>query len=231
MTDLEPLADACRARGTFLLVDAAQSIGVLQTDVTRMGIDGLAVATQKGMLAFYGCGFLYCRREWAERLHPAYLARFGVALGSDAHETAMDRERLRLAPGARRFDLGNCNNLGATAAHASIRFLHAIGIEAVEQHVRGLARRLAQGLLELGLPVAGGPPGPHLAHIVAVGVSGGGRHYTAEDPAMNRLYEYLTARDVRLAIRRGVLRFSLHVYNSVEDVDGVLGLVQEWRTR
>ena len=229
ITDVAPLARACRERNVFCIVDAAQSVGVLHTDVDQLGVDALAVATQKGLLAFYGMGFLYCRREWADQLEPAYLARFGIAVGGDAHETAMSLEDLRLAAGARRFDLGNFNYLGATAADASMRLLLGIGTRDIETHVRALAARLATGLLELELPVAGGSPGPHLGHIVAVGHSGGGRHDTADDPAMNSLYDHLSANRVKLAIRRGILRFSLHVYNNEDDVDRVVQLARQWR--
>ncbi len=97
--------------------------------------------------------------------------------------------------------------------------------------MRSLAHRLATGMLELGLPVAGGPPGPHIGHIVAVGTSGGGRHYTADDPRMNDLYRCLTDNGVKLSIRRGVLRFSLHFYNNSDDVDRVLELTRRWRER
>jgi len=228
IAELAPIAQRCRELGTFFLVDAAQSIGVEHTDVNAMGVDGLAVATQKGMMAFYGTGFLYCRREWAERIQPVYLARFGVALDADAHETAMDIDKLEYGRGARRFDLGNYNYLGATAAEASLQLLHELGTLAIEQYVRGLAHRLIEGMLELGLPVAGGPPGPHIGHIVAVGRSGGGRHYTADDPRMNSLHDYLSENGVKLAVRRGILRFSLHVYNNAADVDRVLALTREW---
>jgi cysteine desulfurase/selenocysteine lyase len=228
VTDIHPIAEICRRRGVFLLADAAQSIGVLHTDVRRLGVDALATATQKALLGFYGMGFFYCRREWAERLTPVYLARFSVDLGADAHETAMDPERLHLRPGARRFDLGNYNYLAATAVDVSIAMLTDLGTPAIEDHARGLARRLAQGLLHVGLPVSGGDPGADLGHIVAVGKSGGGRHYTAEDPAMNDLYGYLVDRGVRLSIRRGVLRFSLHLYNDMTDVDRVVALAEEW---
>jgi cysteine desulfurase/selenocysteine lyase len=228
VTDIHPIAEICRRRGVFLLADAAQSIGVLHTDVRRLGVDALATATQKALLGFYGMGFFYCRREWAERLTPVYLARFSVDLGADAHETAMDPERLHLRPGARRFDLGNYNYLAATAVDVSIAMLTDLGTPAIEDHARGLARRLAQGLLHVGLPVSGGDPGADLGHIVAVGKSGGGRHYTAEDPAMNDLYGYLVDRGMRLSIRRGVLRFSLHLYNDMTDVDRVVALAEEW---
>ena len=86
-TKVEPVGKACRERGVFLLADGAQSVGILHTDVEQLGLDGLAVSTQKGLLSLYGLGFLFCRRTWADRFRPTSLARFGVDLG-DAHEAA-----------------------------------------------------------------------------------------------------------------------------------------------
>ncbi len=228
VTDVGALSALCRDRGVPLLVDAAQSVGILHTDVEAMGIDALAVATQKGMVACYGMGFLYCRASFAETLSPASLARFGVALPEDAHETELTDADFRYAPGARRFDVGNYNYLGVLAAECALETLEAVGTEVIDDHVRGLARALAGGLHDLGLPVCGGAPQGDLGHIVAVGQSGGGRHDTVDDPAMQRLYAYLTEHDVHFSVRKGVLRFSLHGYNSQEDVDRVVGLAREW---
>ena len=57
-TDLATLGAACRSRGVLLVVDAAQSVGVLDNDVARLNIDALAASTQKGLLGLYGMGFL-----------------------------------------------------------------------------------------------------------------------------------------------------------------------------
>ena len=229
VTDLPALSEACRPRGVRLVVDAAQSIGILDTDVERLGIDAFAVATQKGLLSCYGMGFLYCRGEYAEEMRPATLARFSVALDDDAHETALAGEDFRYAAGARRFDGGNFNYLGITAAHAALELLEELGVPAIDAYVRSLSARLAEGFLEMGLPVCGGAPGPHLGSIVAVGTSGGGRHYTAEDPALNVLHDRLTEEGVHLSIRRGVLRFSLHAYNNEDDVDRILDIARSGR--
>lgn len=228
ITDLEPLSAAAADRDALVLVDAAQSIGALDVNVEELGIDALTVATQKCLLAFYGFGFLWVRHELAETLHPAHVARYGIDLGEGAHETAIGSGALVFQPGARRFDLGNFNYLGAAAAGASIELLRSIGMDRVERHLRTLAARLADGLLDLGLAVVGGRPGSHLAHIVSVGESGGGRHYTADDPAMNDLYEHLTRNGVRLSIRRGVLRMSIGVYNNEDDIDRVISLSRDW---
>ncbi|MFT5446329.1 MAG: cysteine desulfurase/selenocysteine lyase [Gammaproteobacteria bacterium] len=62
VTDLAPIGAACRERGVFLLVDAVQSVGILETDVEALGIDAFAVSTQKGLLGLYGMGFLLSAR-------------------------------------------------------------------------------------------------------------------------------------------------------------------------
>ncbi|MGZ5090346.1 MAG: aminotransferase class V-fold PLP-dependent enzyme [Burkholderiales bacterium] len=228
-TDVETLGKACRERDVLLLVDAAQSVGVLHTDVRASNIDALSVSTQKGLLALYGMGYLYCRREWAERLHPAYLARFGVDLG-DAHEASLGSYDFKLASGARRFDLGNYNFLATAAVDASMKQLLEWDTRRIEPYVRGLTHALARGFLELGLPVAGGEPGPHLTKIVTVGAMSAD-HYGTGDERYNRLYEHLVANRVKLSIRRGLLRFSLHVYNNMEDVERVLALSREFLAR
>jgi cysteine desulfurase/selenocysteine lyase len=221
-TDVETLGKLCRERGVLLAVDAAQSVGVLHTDVAGSNIDALAVSTQKGLLALYGMGFLYLCREWAEKLHPAYLSRFGVDLG-DAHEATMGDTSFKLAAGARRFDLGNYNYAATAAVDASMQQLLEWDTRRIERHVTGLSRALAQGFLDLGLPVAGRAPAAQLAHIVTVGTMSDD-HYATGDERCNRLYEHLAANRVKLSIRRGMLRFSLHVYNTMDDVARVLEL-------
>ena len=79
----------------------------LSPHLPASAIDALSVSTQKGLLGLYGMGYLYVRREWAERMRPAYLARFGVDLGkADVHESDIGEHAYSLMPGARRFDLG-----------------------------------------------------------------------------------------------------------------------------
>lgn len=228
ITDIGILAHEARARGVMTLVDSAQSAGSIQTSVRELGVDALAFGTQKSLLSFYGLGFLYVRRELADSMNPVHVARYGMDLGPDAHETAIGEGALDFKPGALRFELSNYNYVGLAAVEPSLDLIHSIGMDRVEAHVRGLAARLAGGLHALGLPVAGGEPGPHLAHIVAVGVSGGGRHYGADDPTMNDLHEHLMRSGIKHSIRRGVLRMSIGLYNNDDDIDRVIASAREW---
>ncbi len=163
VTDVRALSEAAHAHDAVLLVDAAQSIGAIACDVDELGIDGLTVAAQKSLLAFYGYGFLYVRKALAGSLIPAHVARYGMDMGTEAGETARSSgDELPYAPGARRFDLGNYNYFGARATEAALDLIASIGVGRIERHLRALSSALVEGLLDMGLPVAGGPPGPHL---------------------------------------------------------------------
>jgi len=56
-------------------------------------------------------------------------------------------------------------------------------------------------------------------------------HYGSEDEDINQLYEHLAANRVKLSIRRGMMRFAFHVYNSTDDVGRVLDLARDFLAR
>jgi len=62
-------------------------------------------------------------------------------------------------------------------------------------------------------------------HIVTVGTMDD-NHYGSNDDKFNRLYAWLGENRVKLSIRRGVLRFSLHLYNNMDDVARVHDLTR-----
>jgi cysteine desulfurase/selenocysteine lyase len=221
--DIAAIGKVTRARDILLLIDGAQSVGIIDTDVEKSGIDALAVSTQKGLLGIYGMGFLYCRRGWAERLTPVYLARFGVDLGA-AHEAARGGDDFRLMPGARRFDLGNYNFAAAAGVDASLGLIARVGTQRIEAHVTRLARRLASGLDQLGFAVAG--TGAELAGIVSIGRHGAGGHDSSDDPETQALATALKRSGVRLSVRQGMVRLSFHLYNNDGDVDHVLAVAR-----
>jgi len=53
-------------------------------------------------------------------------------------------------------------------------------------------------------------------------------HDATHDAEMVRFHEHLTANGVRLTIRRGMLRFSFHLYNNDADVRKVLELARKF---
>jgi cysteine desulfurase/selenocysteine lyase len=224
--DLGAIGRACRSRDVLFLVDAVQSAGILSLDVARDHIDALVTSTAKGLLGLYGCGFLYCRREWAERLTPAYLSRPAVELPPERYSEMTDLD-VPMRVGARRFEVGSVGYASCYAVDASLSLLSEVGVPAIEAHALALAGRLRTGMAELGLAVPRRAFGPEGSHIVTVGQLGAGGHGTTTDLLLTRLSDHLAARDVVHTIRRGMLRFAFHLFNSDDDVDRVLELTRE----
>ena len=227
-TDLRRLGAACRASDVFLLVDAAQSSGVLVEDLSGLPVDGWATAVQKGLLGLYGQGLLYVRRSWADRLRPAGLARFSVDL-AETHEAAGPEGGWRLRSGAGRFELGNHNFVALAALEESLDLLALVGREEVERRATGAAGALRAGIEALGISVLPLAPA-HQAHIVSLGDGLGCGHDTTDSAWITSLSTHLRERGVVHSVRRGVLRLSTHVHVLPEVVERALGHFEDWRS-
>lgn len=221
-TDLNTLGRACRRHGVSLVVDAAQSAGITHLDVEAMHIDALAASTQKGLCSLYGMGFLYVRESLAQTLKPRHLARFGVKIDA-THEADYDTGPVQYRAGALRFDLGNYNFLAASLVGETLELLHACGTQAIDRHVTALTQALSNGLIEWGCPVVR-PEGALTANMVCLTVAG------KADEA-HALQQYLQSQDVQAAVRRNLLRFSMHFYNDMSDIDKAIQVSRDWFER
>lgn len=226
--DLKRLGEACRTAGTFFLVDAAQSSGIIDVDVHDCRIDGLATSTSKGLLGLYGQGFLYCSEDWIERLTPAYLSRFGIDAGG-IHESEMGPLDYDLYASARRFEVGNMNWPGIITVDASMKQLLEVGGAFIEEHAVALSKRLSDGFTDLGYPVQQPPDEASRSHIVTVGHRTEHGARATESAQLNRLSEALVRAGVVHSVRRGVLRFATHMYNNDQDIDCVLEIARGLR--
>jgi cysteine desulfurase / selenocysteine lyase len=217
-TDLARIGRACRERGALFLVDAVQSAGVLEMDVRKNHIDALATSTSKGLLGVPGLGFLFVRREWAKRLRPAYIARYSIK--REGHYSEFESYDFEWLPNAQRFEIGNYNWIGLAAAHASLGELLALGSAQIESHVVGLTEKLADGLAAHGLPVTSPPV--RRSHLMTIGEMGSGDTQSTSDPRVGRFAAALEAAKVQFTMRRGMVRFGLHLYNDAADVARVV---------
>lgn len=221
-TALAPIGRAARARGALFLVDGVQSCGVLDLNVAENHIDALAIATSKGLLGLTGLGFLWVRQDWLARLTPAYVARRSVRT-ANAH--SVESTNFEYEPTAGRFEIGNYNQAGLTAAAAALAEINEIGIELIEQHALRLAERLRSGLERLGYAVQRPASPAALSHLVAVGQCS--EADTTDDPRLRALAKAFDDEGVRYAIRRGVIRLGFHMYNNDDDVERAVSIASK----
>jgi selenocysteine lyase/cysteine desulfurase len=159
------------------------------------------------------------RADFADQLTPRYLSRFGVDIPA-THEADYSLGPVKYQRGAQRFDLGNYNFLAATLVADTLKLLNELGTPAIDRHVTSLATRLAEQLAGVDAPVRIPAPGRR-ANIVCIESRRGAQ-------SLADLHRHLQECNVQAALRRNVLRFSLHFYNSTGDVEAVQAACQSW---
>lgn len=203
--DIEAIGDICRRHGCFFFVDAIQGLGVLPLDVERAKIDALAADGHKWLLGPEGCGLLYVRKEWQDRIEPVEFGWTNIAGFADYACRDM-----ALRPDAGRYECGTLNTISIYGLRASIEFLLRVGVERIGPDVLAAARRLAEGSQEKGYEVMG-PRSPESASgIVSIRKPGTDCRVTMSQ---------LRQRNVTAAPRLGWVRFSPHFYISPEAIE------------
>ncbi|MBB6731714.1 aminotransferase class V-fold PLP-dependent enzyme [Cohnella zeiphila] len=149
------VAEIARAKGVKLLVDAAQSAGVLDIDVEGMGIDMLAFPGHKGLMGPQGTGGLYLHPDL--ELEP--LMYGGTGSRSESPEQPVVRPD--------RYEAGTPNTVGIAGLTAGVRFVSDQTPARIHRRELELTRQLMEGLLELpGVSVLG--PGPEAERTAIV---------------------------------------------------------------
>ncbi len=144
---IAPVAEvvaAAHARGIPVLLDAAQSLSHLPIDVKKLDVDFLAASAHKAF-GPTGVGVLYAKRERLAEF-PLYQVGGGmVALNEDIAAGEVDRGFVpRDAPF--RFEAGTPAIEAAIGFAAAIRWMRAIGMDAIRAHDVALATRMVRGL-------------------------------------------------------------------------------------
>jgi len=221
--ELEPLGEACRARGILFVVDAIQSLGVVPLEARRAGIGALAVDGRKWLMGPAGCGFLFVAREWQQRLRPTQAGTASVREPQDLMQYLRridEQGQLDLGPmlreDARRFEGGFPNVVGITGLRAALELGEAIGRERIGERIARSVARFVERLEAAGFPVYGPRTPEERAGIVSFSVPG-----DAE-----QLFRRLNAKGCSLSVRDGRLRVSPHVYNTDDEIDRAIELLQ-----
>lgn len=210
-TDLEAVGAWCRDRDVRLIVDCAQSLGVMPMDVERFHIDFLAGLSTKWLLGPFSTGFLYVRRELAQALEPPFAGADSVKIDVDSVDYRLDWRE-----GAGRFELGLPNAPGVAGLHASLALMERVGFDLIWREARRVSGLLIDGLRALGAELA----------PCALEEKTRSSIVSFAPPNPPETYQYLRARDVACSLRCGLIRMGVHAYNTQGEVERVLDILR-----
>jgi len=221
---LERLAEAAHAVGAVILVDGAQLVPHNPVNVAQLDIDFLTISGHK-MLGPTASGGLYGKRELLERMDPF------LGGGEMIMEVFPERSTYKDPP--HKFEAGTMNIAQEIGLIAAIDYLEALGMEAVRQHEKELARYAIERLTEAGAQVFG-PADMELR--------GGAVSFWYKDIHPHDLAQVLDQDGVcvrpghhcaQILMRRlgvpATTRASFYVYNTSEEVDALVAALDKAR--
>ncbi len=203
--DLKALADIIHARGGYLIVDAAQSIGGVRVNVKDEDVDFLTGIPYKWLCGPNGVGFLYVRKELIPSIPPD---RLGWA-STDDFISLDTMESKPLPSTARRFEYGTLAFESIYGLEAALDLFGTLGIDAIEKHNLSLIDRLSGGLRQRNI-IPFTPEGNESPILTF--------HVDDEKYIGSKFKE----QNIRITARRwfrGHVRVSPHFYNTENDID------------
>lgn len=81
---LDKIAEVCKNNHSLLLIDAAQSAGLLPLNLTELEVDFYAFTGHKWLCGPAGAGGLYVRTEARESLKPTFIGLNGIVVDSQS---------------------------------------------------------------------------------------------------------------------------------------------------
>jgi selenocysteine lyase/cysteine desulfurase len=196
-------------RGALVLLDDYQDSGTRPIDVKAMQVDAYVSGTLKYLLGPPGLAFMYVRRSLAESLVPTVTGWFG-----QRNPFAFDVRLLDPAPGTRRFESGTPPIPTIYGAMAGVKLLQQFGLQSVADQIRLLTKALIRSASELGVQIK--TPLDSVGPLVVL--------QSKDADGLVRLF----AQDgVICSSRHDGLRISFHAYNTADDVDFVLRLLEQ----
>ena len=216
---IRELGTVCRERGVPLLVDAAQTAGILDVTLDGLNADLIAMPGHKGLMGPHGTGLLVLRRG---------IAPEPLILGGTGSMSESIRQPDMLPD---RYESGTMNLPGIAGLLAGLEFMtqHRESIRQYEAHLND---RLRRQLAEIpGLRILGDEAAPRVGvtSVVPEGMDGSGLADALDAtgvavrsglhcaPAM---HSYLGT------LQSGAVRFSPGPYNTEQEIDDVAALVR-----
>ncbi|MDY0083429.1 MAG: aminotransferase class V-fold PLP-dependent enzyme [Ignavibacteriaceae bacterium] len=211
-TDLEKLGTYCKDNDIIFSVDAIQALGAVRLDVRKCNIDFLSCGTQKWLLGFQGLAFIYLNEKLQKKLIPTNIGWLSVNNAWNLLDYQLD-----LKTTADVFQGGTINSLGVYAFNKSLKLFNDFGFDEVEKRVLENSKYFIARLASIGLnSLLLNCKESELAGIVTARI---------QDPDL--VIKKLEQNKIICSLREGMIRFSPHFYNTFDEIDRVVDVLQK----
>lgn len=208
-SEVREITQIAHRSGALVMLDDYQDCGTRPVGVKAMDLDFYLAGTLKYLLGPPGLAFLYVRKELISTLSPSVTGWF-----AQANPFAYDAQHLELSPTARRFESGTPSVPNVYGAVPGFRLLQNLGMAEIAQHIRSLTQAILRSAGELGI-------------LAKTPADSAGPLVVLQSRDSNLLVQKLAEAGIVASNRHDGLRISFHVYNTMDDVQAVTGILKK----
>jgi cysteine desulfurase / selenocysteine lyase len=218
LTPIDEIAERAHAVGAIVVVDGAQSVPHIATDVSTLGADFLAFSGHK-ILAPMGSGVLWGRRELLEAMPPF--------LGGGGMIREVFEDHSTWAPLPEKFDAGTPAVADTIGLATAVEYVDELGLDRIRAHEVELTAYALERLTSVPDVTVYGPLDTRLrTGVVAFNLDGVHPHDAGtildEAGVAVRAGHHCCQPLHRALDVAATLRASFYVYNTADDVDALI---------
>jgi len=214
--DATGLAGVCRDQGVRFVLNVSQSAGTMPIDLSHIPVDAVVCAGYKWLCGPYGVGFAWIEPEWRDQLD--INRAYWPTVLSEEDLKSEGPLSLHDLNSARKYDVfGTANFFNFIPFKASIDYFLGIGLETVRAYHQELIDRLIGGIDEAFFEVISPREGDRRSSLVVISLRKKEKNET--------LYKALKDDGIYTAFWKGNLRMAPHVYNTQENIDRFIELL------
>ncbi len=219
LIDLPTIGRICRDKGVKLILNCSQAIGTRPFDVEWRFADAITCVGFKWLCGPYGTGFCWVEPEFREELN--YNQAYWLAMQTaDDLKVAKAWPEIRSGLGARKYDVfGTANFFNFVPWTVSVNYLLDKGIERIKSHNDELINQMRQGICldkyKILMPISD----TDNSTIMVI---------SHKDESKNEaIYDLLKKNDIFVSLRQQHLRFSPHLYNTADEMEKALNVLND----
>ena len=208
--DIPALAELAHDHGAYFVVDATQTMGVLDWKISDSGVDFAATSTYKWLMGgswAMSIGFLYANKKNIEELSPTYVSGGSLEKTGEKDMGSYVDYQYKPRHSTRAMEIYRMADVSKIAVENSMGVLLEHGMTEIESYVKKIDTKLIDGLLERGYELQ--TPLEEDRRI----------YLNVKVPDVGETVKKLGAEGVEVSGRVGGVRISPHFYNTVDDVE------------
>jgi selenocysteine lyase/cysteine desulfurase len=214
--DAKAIGKACHEHDVLFLLNVTQGLGGQPFNVYKHPVDAITCTGYKWLCGPYGTGFAWMKRDLIDKLD--YNQTYWLAMQGDRDMDKMRDYQIRTNLGAVKYDVfGTANFFNFLPWTESIKYLHSQGLDNIKYHNAKLVDLFLTGLDSSKYNIHSPQEKDERTAIILI---------SYREPERNKaIFKNLQEEKIFIAFREGLLRFSPHLYNTTDDIQKTLGIL------